>query len=115
MAKARGADFKAFYCDKDVWANEAWHEGETITVDGVEFDLEEMGIKAIPDAASVRVDGGLYYRAGIDDEPLDFSKVFRDWMKKRLVVTLAVQLPAGQPELIQSLREFLAVNDGKIL
>ena len=107
MIKTTGAEFKAFYADKTAWPEDAWHEGETITVDGAVDDDYDFDIEQIADAAKVTLEGGIVFK---DDQATDgpsFESHFRAWRKRQNTVTLAVTVDkAKESQLRELLKEF---------
>jgi hypothetical protein len=107
MIKTTGAEFKAFYADKIAWPEDAWHEGETITVDGEVDDDYDFDIEQIADAAKVTIEGGIVFK---DDKATDgpsFEAHFRAWRKRQNTATLSVTVAkAKEAQLRELLKEF---------
>ena len=107
MIKTTGAEFKAFYADKIAWPEDAWHEGETITVDGEVDDDYDFDIEQIADAAKVTIEGGIVFK---DDKATDgptMESYFRAWRKRQNTATLSVTVDkAKESQLRELLKEF---------
>ena len=107
MIKTTGAEFKAFYSDKTAWPEGAWHEEETITVDGEVDDDYDFDIEQIADAAKVTIEGGIVFK---DDQATDgpsFEAHFRAWRKRQNTATLSVTVDkAKESQLRELLKEF---------
>lgn len=90
--KTTGAELKKFYNDSTFWPTPggAWHEDETIEVDGV--PLDEADIDSIPDTVVVKVTGGIVLGLGPEpggDEP-SFEAYFKRWRRQQNTVTFLV-------------------------
>lgn len=87
-AKTNGAEFKRFYADISIWPEDAYHDGELVLVDGVEWDHPD-GYGVIPDSAKVQIeDGGVYFPDGKD---CSFEGYFKAWRKRQTVAVVMVE------------------------
>lgn len=105
MIKTTGAEFKAFYSDKIAWPEGAWHEEETITVDGKVDD--DYDIEKIADAAKVTIEGGIVFKndQATNGPTMEFH--FRAWRKRQNTATLSVTVDkAKEAQLRELLKEF---------
>ena len=81
-AKTNGAEFKAYYNDKNAWPEGWCHDDVIITIDGVEDD-GSTDLSAVCDDAAVNIKGGGVYRN--DDSQLQISMEthFKRWLYSR--------------------------------
>ena len=107
MIKTTGAEFKAFYADKIAWPEDAWHEGETITVDGEVDDDYDFEIEQIADAAKVTIEGGIVFKNDQATDGPTMESHFRAWRKRQNTATLSVTVDkAKESQLRELLKEF---------
>lgn len=103
--KTTGAEFKAFYEDKDFWpednANYVWHEEAIILVDGVE-DPEGIDTAALADSAEVRIEGGVVCCSKWDGNEPSLESYFRKWKKSRDTVLLVVECGKDKLEAVKA-------------
>lgn len=87
MIKTLGAELKRFYHDDKAWPQDAWHEDETLIVNGDEC---EAGIDDIPDNATVNLIGGVVY--GLPNgSTVSMETHFRNWRKRQTTTTILVE------------------------
>ena len=90
--KTNGAEFKRFYNDAAFWPEDAWHENEEIEVDGSPF-LEDGCIEEIPDAATVKITGGVVLglpNKGRGEGP-SLEAHFKKWLRTQNTVSFVVK------------------------
>jgi hypothetical protein len=103
MIKTTGAQFKRFYGDKSFWPDPPsgpdgkrdalWHEDETITVDGVECNLD-YELSAVPENSIVTISGGAMYGGSWEHgEGPSFEAYFRKWKKQDSMVSIVLTVP----------------------
>ena len=87
MIKTTGSEFKRFYDDEASWPGGAWHEEETLLVNGDEWS---DGVTAIPDNAIVNLSGGVVLGLPHGTQTsleLHFSR----WRKRQTTTTILVE------------------------
>ena len=113
--KTTGAEFKRFYNDKTFWPDDAatgsetYHDDELIYVNGEEYSLD---IDKIPDAATVKIDGGIVFNAKFGGEEPSFDGYFRRWKRKQNTVSFVVECDVCHAELV---KKMVRLNGGKVL
>ena len=88
MIKTTGAEFKRFYAD---WPEDVVLDGESIEVNGVEFDIDLT--HELADTVVVRIHDGFLTD---DDMTADFGSLaalFRQWRKQQTITTLVCEVP----------------------
>lgn len=79
MAKTNGAEFKRFYNDSQYWPENAFHEDETLLVDGAQWTWAGQ-VEDIPDSAQIDILGGLVHELADGTEPT-FEAFFQQWQR----------------------------------
>lgn len=100
--KATGAEWIAFYADKNAWPDDAWHEDEIITVDGVEVDTSEFDESKLSPTARVTVTGGIIYLSDDATDGPTLEAHFRNWRKRQNTVFMAVEVSKINAEKVQA-------------
>jgi len=100
--KATGAEVKAFYNDKDFWAEGVYHEDEKIEIDGrpVEEGSVDLGTD-LSDTCEVKIAGGFVTNEQYKDLG-SFEGFFKKWRAKQTTVTIAVSCPKGKLEAVKA-------------
>lgn len=116
--KTTVAEFRAFYADETVWANQAWYEGVVIVLDGEEIsdDLNwDNPEEAPPSEAVITLSGGVLHRPKSKNSSstleLDFEAVFKRWRNAQTMATVAVSVPK---EKVDELRALVKSMGGKV-
>lgn len=99
MIKTSGAEFKRFYSDDTVWPEGAWHEDETLLVDGDEWD-EDYG--QIPDNAKVTLSGGTISFDLTEAPDVSMETHFRNWRKRQTTTTILVECDMAKIDEIKA-------------
>lgn len=89
--KTNGAEFKRFYNDQAFWPEDAWHEEEEIEVNGSPL-LDDCCIEEIPDAATVKITGGVVLglpNKGRGEGP-SLEAHFKKWLRTQNTVSFVV-------------------------
>jgi hypothetical protein len=116
--KTTVAEFTAFYNDPEVWANEAWYEDATLSIDGKEVP-DETDWSTVPEslgaASTLVINGGVLLRpkkkGSMETDGLDFEAVFKRWRKAQTTATLAVTVPKDK---LDELKAFVKAIGGKV-
>jgi hypothetical protein len=103
MIKTTGAEFKRFYNDPEVWQGDSFHEGELVTVNGVEIDEGELDPDRLADGDIVTVEGGVIYAdARGEVERGSMESCLRKWRKAQSCVFFAVEAPKDKADEIKA-------------
>jgi hypothetical protein len=103
MIKTTGAEFKRFYDDPEVWQGDAFHEGELITVNGVEIEEGYFDHSKLSDDDIVTVEGGVIYADGNGDEERgSMESCFRLWRKAQNCIFFNVEAPKDKVDAIKA-------------
>lgn len=87
MIKTNGYEFKRFYNDDSAWPKDAWHEDQTLIVNGDEWT---QGVPEIPDTAVVNLIGGVVY--GLPNgSVVSMETHFRNWRKRQNTSRIVVE------------------------
>ncbi len=87
MIKTSGVEFKTFYRDDSAWPQDAWHEDDTLIVNGDEWD---KGYEQVPDNATVNLIGGVVYGLPNGSE-VSMETHFRNWRKRQTTFRIVVE------------------------
>ena len=98
--KTNGATWKKFYQDPAFWPENAWHEGEEITVNGLSVDDASFDLTTVKDADHITVAGGVVYllNGGYDGPTLE--ALFRTWLKAQATTVLMVEVDRAKLEAV---------------
>ncbi len=109
MVKTNGKEFKAFYNDKRFWPEGTYHEGESISIDGVECDSDNYYI--MPDDVSVVIRGGVVFRYDGRNDAEELESYFKRWRKKskKRYIVIAID-----HEKVDKVKKVVAKLGGKI-
>jgi hypothetical protein len=117
--KTTVAEFTAFYNDPEVWANEAWYEDATLSIDGKEVP-DETDWSTVPEslgaASTLVINGGVLLRpkkkgSMSNTDAFDFEAVFKRWRKAQTTATVVASVPK---EKLDELKAFLKTIGGKV-
>ena len=100
--KTTGAEWSAFYADKAAWPDHAWHEDETVTVDGAEVDNLEFDPANLPPNARVTVSGGVVFLNEESTNGPTLEAYFKSWRKKQNTVFMTVEVRRADAEKVQA-------------
>ena len=100
--KTTGAEWSAFYADKSAWPEDAWHEEETVTVDGAEVDNLEFDPANLPPNARVTVSGGVVFLNEESTNGPTLEAYFKSWRKKQNTVFMTVEVSRADAEKVQA-------------
>lgn len=109
MVKMTGHEWNRFYNDETAWPSGAWHEDETIKVDGktVGDDFDLADVRA---TAEVSLSGGIVYF----DNPLvvdyfdqtqhspSLEAHFKHWRKRQNITSIVVEVANEKAEAVRS-------------
>jgi len=98
MIKASGAEFKVFYRDDAAWPDGAWHEDDTLIVNGDEWD---KGYEQVPDNAVVNIVGGVVFGLPNGSE-VSMETHFRNWRKRQTTTTILVECDMAKIDEIKA-------------
>ena len=110
--KMTGATWKDFYSDPEFWPPGAWHEGETVILNGEEMIDMDVDFYEIDDCASLKIAGGVFYPSedAVDGPTLEAH--FKRWLKKQANTYFMVKTPT---ELADTVRAAIAAAGGKVV
>jgi hypothetical protein len=117
--KTTVAEFRDFYNDEAVWANDAWYEDLAITIDGAPLDNDDVDWSSppasIPLSSLMTISGGVLLRpktkGSSQCDGLDMEREFKRWRKSRTVTTVSVTVPNDQ---VEPLKAYIASVGGKV-
>lgn len=103
MIKTTGAEFKRFYNDDGFWPQDdgnTYHEDETVTVDGAEW---EPDYNELPADAKVTLEGGMMFgpQWNRHDGP-SMEGYFKKWRKQQSTTFLTVEVPKDKLEAVKA-------------
>lgn len=114
-AKTTGAEIKRFYTDPAYWPEDdgnTYHEDEYVEVDGVPL-AEDASIADIPDAAIVKIDGGIVFSDRWEPEQApSFDTYFKRWKKEQNTVSLVVECDKSK---LDAVMEAIKAAGGKVV
>lgn len=97
MIKTLGAEYKRFYDDETAWPDGAWHEEETLLVNGDEWS---DGVTEIPDNAIVNLSGGVVLGLPHGTQP-SLETHFSRWRKRQTTTTILVECDLAKLDAIK--------------
>ena len=109
--KTTGAEWNAFYADKEAWPKGAWHEDEDLTIDG-KWAGEDYDLANIAPAAAVSVSGGIVYLDGAGAEGPSLESHFRTWRKKQSTARFSCEAPIN---LADAVKAAIVAAGGKVV
>jgi hypothetical protein len=110
MIKCTGAEWLRFYDDKDFWPEDAWHEGELLIVNGVNYEEGEHDLSSVHADAVMRITGGVVY--GLPEDSVSLETHFKRWKRKQATTTFVVEIPNTD---IEYFKAQVKICKGKIL
>lgn len=99
--KLTGAEWNRFYVDPTVWAKDAWHEDEVITIDERPID-DDFDLSAVPETAKMTLSGGVVLRKGGFDSPSSLEEDFKRWRKRQTTAVLMVEVPHEAADAVRA-------------
>ena len=110
MIKTTGAEFLRFYNDETIWPEGAWHDDETILVNGQEVDhYAEDTIEA---DAQISIEHGVVFKDERGEVELgSFEGYFKKWRKAQNTVFLTVEAPK---EKLNAIKAAIRTAGGRI-
>ncbi len=107
--KTTVAEFRDFYNDETVWANEAWYEDLGVTINGHEVD-DDIVWTNIPEdldpSSPMTISGGVIYRPKIDME-----SEFKRWRNAKTLTAIVATIPN---EKIEEFKAYVKLIGGKL-
>ena len=109
MVKRTGHEWNSFYKDETAWPKGAWHEDETIKVDGKVVD-EDFDLTDVRATAEVSLSGGIVYF----DNPLvadyfdqtqnapSLEAHFKQWRKRQNTTNMVVEVANEKAEAVRA-------------
>ena len=100
--KISGKDFKQWYCDDTEWPKDAYHEDETIKINGRprSFELDEL--QTVSDSAEISLRGGRIYTDCYAGKSVSMEGALRQWLKQKsheeAFERILVEIPKGTRE-----------------
>lgn len=92
--KCTGAEFKAFYSDPKFWPDEQWHEGEQVTINGVDREGWDVSYDQLDDADQLTITGGCVMDANNGDREVGtLEGHFRKWRREQTSTVVLVRVP----------------------
>lgn len=99
MIKATGLEFKQFYNNKKVWADDAYHDDLELYINGSQWN-GDTDLEVVGDTDKINIGSGvIVYQDGSYD---DFCKIFRNWRKKQTTVILMVECPKEKAQILEA-------------
>jgi len=116
--KTTVAEFRDFYNDDTVWANEAWHEDLSIIIDGNEAD-DDIDWTSIPanftPEMPMTISGGTLIRpkskGSMEADEFNLETIFKRWKKAKAVTTLVATIPNDK---VEAFKAYVAELGGKV-
>lgn len=114
--KTSGRDFKRWYSDEKEWPKEAYHEDETIKVNGQKIG-EDDELQDVDDNDEIVLSGGcIYFGDGDANKVISMESALRRWLKNKSheesFDRILVEIPKGTSE---GFFNHLAAIAGKVL
>jgi hypothetical protein len=108
--RTTGAEYKRFMADDTWWPAGAYHEDESIDVDGIALD-GDTNVLDLSDTAEIVIDGGIVFDANGSDLA-GFEAFFRKWKRAQSTVTMTVEVPRDK---VDAVKRAIIKAGGKIL
>lgn len=116
--KTTVAEFRDFYNDDTVWANEAWYDGLYLTIDGnqAEDDIDWTNIpEHLAPETPMTISGGVLFRpkskGSMESEEFNLETIFKRWKKAKTVTTLVATIPNDK---VEAFKAYVAELGGKV-
>jgi hypothetical protein len=112
--KTTGAEFKRFYDDKTIWVGDMFHEGEVITINGVEQDeYNHPDYATLADGDQIIIAYGVVYEDSTAEKEIgSFEGLFRKWRRQQTTEVFMVEAPK---EKVDAVRAAVKAAGGKAL
>ncbi|MBT9165590.1 MAG: hypothetical protein DDT25_00244 [Chloroflexi bacterium] len=116
--KTTVAEFRDFYNDETVWANEAWYEDLGVTINGHEVD-DDIVWTNIPEdldpSSPMTISGGVIYRpktkGSQEKREINMESEFKRWRKARALTAMVATIPN---EEIEGFKAYVRLIGGKV-
>jgi hypothetical protein len=106
-----GAEFRQFYNDPSIWAEDTYVEDDVLAINGEDVDGAEFDPDALKDTDLVQVRSG-YLVMAPPDVPEDYIEVVRHWKRSRATRTLVIEVSA---ELLDQVVRQVQAAGGRVL
>ncbi len=111
--KTTGAEFKRFYNDEAIWVGDMFHEGEVITINGVEQEEYGTDYNELADGDQLIITHGVVYKDSTAEEEIgSFEGLFRKWRRQQTTEVFMVEAPK---EKVDAVRAAVKAAGGKAL
>lgn len=106
-----GAEFKQFYSDTSIWAEDTYVEDDVLAINGEDVDGAVFDPDALKDTDLVQVLSG-YLVMCPPGVPEDYVETVRHWKRSRATRTLVIEVPV---ELLDEVVRQVQAAGGRIL
>ena len=93
-----GAEWNGFYSDPLFWGSNAWHEDETIYVDGVKTEEYDE----VPITSKVKVVGGVILGLPNMEDGASLESSLRAWIKRQNTAIVVVEIDKTKKDALVS-------------
>jgi len=106
--RTNGAEFKAYYNDKNAWPEGWWHEEAIITIDGTDYNgMVDVHLDAVDDNSILTITDGCIYQDELNPLPISMETHFARWRKDQTVERVVVEVDkARKDEFLSSIKQF---------
>jgi len=98
--KTSGKDFKQWYCDDIEWPKDAYHEDETIKINGRPRSFEFDELQTVSDTDEISLRGGRIYPDYDAGKSVSMEGALRKWLQKQsheeVFERILVEIPKGK-------------------
>ena len=98
--KTSGKDFKQWYNDDAEWPKDAYHEDETIKINGRPRSFECDELQTVADADEIALSGGRIYTDDVSGKSVSMEGALRRWLRKKSheesFDRILVEIPKGK-------------------
>lgn len=103
MIKTTGREFKSYYFDKSAWPDGAWHEEETMTIDGVVQDQDNyIEPESIPDSAIISLSHGCVFMSEDGHgKTMSMEAHFKRWKKAQTMMTIVIEFDKADESFVR--------------
>lgn len=91
MVKLTGAQWKAFYADKNFWPEGRWHDDQIILWNDVPSRVPERNPDEVADTDTVVIEQGDIVQTG--KYFCDFVEYAQDWLNKQTTTQMVIRVP----------------------
>lgn len=102
--KTSAGEFKRFYNDPTVWKDDMFHEGEVVTLDGVEVDeIAGVDYGSLDDGVIITIAHGVVYADARGNEEVgSLEGLFRKWRRQQTTDTFMVEVPKEKADAVRA-------------